>query len=113
MGELDLLPDLFGQDWRQSLLQVNSGNVTIYPTPRWIDYAHLLSDPTREDMAQYLRGGELCVPFFSRPSLFLGFKPRLTISVSDMLIHAPRLSFLTNTLGFHFQVDVAAHVHAQ
>jgi hypothetical protein len=35
--------------------------VTIYPTPRWIDYAHLLSDPTREDMANYLRGGELCV----------------------------------------------------
>jgi hypothetical protein len=59
MGELELLPEFFGQDWRTSLLQANSGNVTIYPSPPLSSWLRLVEDPSRADMAQYLRLGEL------------------------------------------------------
>lgn len=59
MADLDILPELFGQDWRNSLLQASSGNVTIYPSPRLRDYMKLVIHPSREDMHLYIRGGEL------------------------------------------------------
>jgi predicted acylesterase/phospholipase RssA len=59
MADLDILPELFGQDWRNSLLQASSGNVTIYPSPRLRDYMKLIIHPSREDMHLYIRGGEL------------------------------------------------------
>ena len=78
--QMDLLPTVFGQDWRYIFLQVIiliwfipssflivfgarafrdlqqvSGTVTIVPSPTLRNYLRVISDPTRADMVQYLR----------------------------------------------------------
>eukprot|EP00899_Mesostigma_viride_P028365 jgi/Mesvir1/8713/Mv02645-RA.1 len=59
VGELDLMPSLFQQDWSQVFLQKMYGNVTIVPRLRLADYFRLLSDPDREAMARILWRGQL------------------------------------------------------
>ena len=58
LGELDLIPQFFGLDWRNLLLQDFSGDCTIIANPRLDDFFNLISNPTRESMSHYLMRGQ-------------------------------------------------------
>lgn len=58
IADLDLLPVIFGTDWRFIYLQKLTGTVTIVPdAPLWA-YFRVLSDPNLDRMQAYIRGGE-------------------------------------------------------
>jgi hypothetical protein len=58
IADLDLLPVIFGTDWRFIYLQKLTGTVTIVPAaPLW-SYFRVISDPDRETMKEYIRHGE-------------------------------------------------------
>lgn len=58
IADLDLLPLVFGTDWRFIYLQKLTGTVTIVPdAPLWA-YGRILSDPNVERMGEYIRTGE-------------------------------------------------------
>ena len=58
LQNLNLLPRVLGQDWTFVFLQKFGGTVTIVPYLRLRDYLHVISDPTRATMADYMLGGE-------------------------------------------------------
>ena len=58
LSELDLLPVMFGTDWRFIFLQPVSGTVTIVPAAPISAYLRVLTDPNYETMADYIRTGE-------------------------------------------------------
>ena len=58
LSELDLLPVVFGTDWRFIFLQPVSGTVTIVPAAPIGAYLRVLTDPTYDTMADYIRIGE-------------------------------------------------------
>lgn len=58
IADMDLLPLVFGADWRFIYLQKLTGTVTIVPdAPLWA-YFRILSDPNRSRMASYILTGE-------------------------------------------------------
>jgi len=57
--DLDLLPQLLGQDWSSVFLQRFDGTVTVLPKTTFMDWIHILSDPDRTELARKMRGGEL------------------------------------------------------
>jgi len=59
LADMDLSPDVHGQDIRYLFLQKVEGDVTIIPSLKFSDFLHLVSDPGYKDMESYIRRGEL------------------------------------------------------
>ncbi|KAI0774283.1 acyl transferase/acyl hydrolase/lysophospholipase [Fomes fomentarius] len=57
--DLDLLPQLLGQDWSSVFLQRFEGSVTIWPRTRFMDWIHILSDPDPPELETMMRIGQL------------------------------------------------------
>ncbi|KAG9317687.1 hypothetical protein JVU11DRAFT_1899 [Chiua virens] len=57
--DLELLPQLLGQDWSSVFLQRFDGTVTIWPKTRLLDWFHILSDPDPHELQRMIRVGEL------------------------------------------------------
>ncbi|KAI0750813.1 patatin-domain-containing protein [Daedaleopsis nitida] len=57
--DLDLLPQLLGQDWSSVFLQRFEGSVTIWPRTRFMDWIHILSDPDPAELERMIRIGQL------------------------------------------------------
>ncbi|KZT05528.1 patatin-domain-containing protein [Laetiporus sulphureus 93-53] len=57
--DLDLLPQLLGQDWSSVFLQRFEGSVTIWPRTRIMDFMHILSDPDQVELARMIYVGQL------------------------------------------------------
>ncbi|KAI0638196.1 patatin-domain-containing protein [Trametes polyzona] len=57
--DLDLLPQLLGQDWSSVFLQRFEGSVTIWPRTRLMDWVHILSDPDPAELERMMRIGQL------------------------------------------------------
>eukprot|EP00727_Mastigamoeba_balamuthi_P001604 m51a1_g11440 hypothetical protein (586) ;mRNA; f:500-2747 len=56
--ELDLLPTLLGQDWGSLFLQRFGGTVTLVRQARFGAFLRCLSDPSAQEMADYIAEGE-------------------------------------------------------
>jgi hypothetical protein len=59
LATLDLLPNVFGQDWSYIFLQTFYGHVTLVPRVAVRDFFGLVSDPGLTDMRRYFSGGQL------------------------------------------------------
>ncbi|KAF9652224.1 patatin-domain-containing protein [Thelephora ganbajun] len=57
--DLDLLPQLLGQDWSSVFLQRFDGTVTIWPRTRLMDWFHILSDPDPPELERMMGVGQL------------------------------------------------------
>lgn len=57
--DLDLLPQLLGQDWSSVFLQRFEGSVTIWPRTRFMDWIHILSDPDETELTRMMHVGQL------------------------------------------------------
>ncbi|KAH9951578.1 patatin-domain-containing protein [Amylocystis lapponica] len=57
--DLDLLPQLLGQDWSSVFLQRFEGVVTIWPRTRFMDWIRILSDPDPAELDRMLHVGQL------------------------------------------------------
>ncbi|KAJ7180137.1 patatin-domain-containing protein [Mycena crocata] len=57
--DLELLPQLLGQDWSSVFLQRFDSNVTIWPRTRFWDWIRILSDPDPAELQRMIRVGEL------------------------------------------------------
>ncbi|CAK5275540.1 unnamed protein product [Mycena citricolor] len=57
--DLELLPQLLGQDWSSVFLQRFDGNITIWPRTRFWDWIRILSDPDPTELQRMIRVGEL------------------------------------------------------
>ncbi|KAF8621611.1 hypothetical protein AX15_007631 [Amanita polypyramis BW_CC] len=57
--DLELLPQLLGQDWSSVFLQRFDGAVTIWPRTRLWDWFRLLSDPDPLELKRMMRMGQL------------------------------------------------------
>lgn len=56
--DLELMPELLGQNWSGVFLQKFEGSVTIWPKSRAKDWTRLLSDPDDAELARMIRVGE-------------------------------------------------------
>ncbi|KAF8076432.1 patatin-domain-containing protein [Lyophyllum atratum] len=56
--DLELLPQLLGQDWSSVFLQKFEGAVTIWPKTRLWDWFRLLSDPDPSELDRMIRVGQ-------------------------------------------------------
>ncbi|KNZ74447.1 Patatin-like phospholipase domain-containing protein [Termitomyces sp. J132] len=56
--DLELLPQILGQDWSSVFLQRFEGAVTIWPKTRLWDWFRLLSDPDPTELARMMRVGQ-------------------------------------------------------
>ncbi|KAF7332233.1 Patatin-like phospholipase domain-containing protein [Mycena kentingensis (nom. inval.)] len=57
--DLELLPQLLGQDWSSVFLQRFDGNITIWPRTRLQDWFRILSDPSPTELERMMRVGQL------------------------------------------------------
>ncbi|KAJ7507844.1 patatin-domain-containing protein [Mycena galericulata] len=57
--DLELLPQLLGQDWSSVFLQRFDGNVTIWPRTRIWDWLRILSDPDPAELERMMRVGQI------------------------------------------------------
>ncbi|KAH7887712.1 acyl transferase/acyl hydrolase/lysophospholipase [Phlebopus sp. FC_14] len=57
--DLELLPQLLGQDWSSVFLQRFDGAVTIWPKTRLLDWLRILSDPDPAELERMIRVGEI------------------------------------------------------
>ncbi|KZT62955.1 patatin-domain-containing protein [Calocera cornea HHB12733] len=57
--DLELMPQLLGQDWSSVFLQRFDGSVTIWPKTRFMDWINILTDPDEKELERKLRVGEL------------------------------------------------------
>ncbi|KAJ6539378.1 patatin-like phospholipase domain-containing protein [Mycena capillaripes] len=57
--DLELLPQLLGQDWSSVFLQRFDGNVTIWPRTRFWDWVRILSDPDPVELERMMRVGQI------------------------------------------------------
>ncbi|KAJ7700128.1 acyl transferase/acyl hydrolase/lysophospholipase [Mycena rosella] len=57
--DLELLPQLLGQDWSSVFLQRFDGNVTIWPRTRFWDWMRILSDPDPAELERMIRVGQM------------------------------------------------------
>lgn len=58
LRDLSLLPRYRATDFTDVFTQKYEGNCTITPPATFLDYAHIISDPSREDMQRYIDGGQ-------------------------------------------------------
>ncbi|KAJ7068307.1 patatin-domain-containing protein [Mycena amicta] len=56
--DLELLPQLLGQDWSSVFLQRFDGLVTIWPRTRLYDWFQILSDPSPRELERMMRVGQ-------------------------------------------------------
>ncbi|TNY17939.1 acyl transferase/acyl hydrolase/lysophospholipase [Rhodotorula diobovata] len=56
--DLELMPELGGQNWSGVFLQKFEGSVTIWPKSRFKDWFRLLTDPDRDELARMIRVGQ-------------------------------------------------------
>ncbi|TDL29739.1 patatin-domain-containing protein [Rickenella mellea] len=56
--DLDLLPQLLGQDWSSVFLQRFEGTVTIWPKTRFMDWVRILSDPDVKELERMMLVGQ-------------------------------------------------------
>ncbi|GAA5981920.1 hypothetical protein JCM11641_001942 [Rhodosporidiobolus odoratus] len=57
--DLELLPELGGQNWSAVFLQKFEGTVTIWPRSRIVDWFRILTDPDRDELARMIRVGQM------------------------------------------------------
>lgn len=57
--DLELLPQLLGQDWSSVFLQRFEGAVTIWPRTRLTDWIHILTDPDPAELERMMRVGQI------------------------------------------------------
>jgi len=57
--DLELLPQILGQDWSSVFLQRFDGAVTIWPRTRFWNWVSILSDPDPCELEKMIRGGEI------------------------------------------------------
>ncbi|KAJ7047339.1 patatin-domain-containing protein [Mycena alexandri] len=57
--DLELLPQLLGQDWSSVFLQRFDGNVTIWPRTRFWDWVRILTDPDPQELERMMRVGQI------------------------------------------------------
>ncbi|KAG2088483.1 acyl transferase/acyl hydrolase/lysophospholipase [Suillus discolor] len=57
--DLELLPQLLGQDWSSVFLQRFDGAVTIWPRTRILDWLHILSDPDSVELERMIKVGQI------------------------------------------------------
>lgn len=57
--DLELMPELLGQNWSGVFLQKFEGSVTIWPKSRIKDWTRLLSDPDEAELRRMIRVGEI------------------------------------------------------
>ncbi|KAJ7682771.1 patatin-like phospholipase domain-containing protein [Mycena polygramma] len=57
--DLELLPQLLGQDWSSVFLQRFDSNVTIWPRTRFWDWVRILSDPDPHELDRMMRVGQI------------------------------------------------------
>ncbi|KAG2367348.1 acyl transferase/acyl hydrolase/lysophospholipase [Suillus spraguei] len=57
--DLELLPQLLGQDWSSVFLQRFDGTVTIWPRTRILDWLHILSDPDSAELERMMKVGQI------------------------------------------------------
>ncbi|EIW76130.1 patatin-domain-containing protein [Coniophora puteana RWD-64-598 SS2] len=57
--DLELLPQLLGQDWSSVFLQRFEGAVTIWPRTRILDWMHILTDPDPAELERMMRVGQV------------------------------------------------------
>ncbi|KAH7929478.1 patatin-domain-containing protein [Leucogyrophana mollusca] len=57
--DLELLPQLLGQDWSSVFLQRFDGAVTIWPRTRFLDWIHILSDPDPPELERMMKVGQV------------------------------------------------------
>ncbi|THH15500.1 hypothetical protein EW146_g4984 [Bondarzewia mesenterica] len=57
--DLELLPQLLGQDWSSVFLQRFDGTVTIWPRTRFMDWIGILSDPDPPELARMIHVGQI------------------------------------------------------
>lgn len=58
LKDLDLLPEVLGQDWSSAFLQSFGGTVTIWPKTRLWDWPRILTDPDRAELYRMLSVGQ-------------------------------------------------------
>ncbi|KAL8277168.1 hypothetical protein RQP46_010416 [Phenoliferia psychrophenolica] len=56
--DLELLPELGGQNWSAVFLQKFEGTVTIWPKSRLWDWFRILTDPDRDELSRMIRVGQ-------------------------------------------------------
>jgi len=56
--DLELLPQVLGQDWSSVFLQRFDGAVTIWPKTRVLDWFRILTDPDPKELERMIRVGE-------------------------------------------------------
>ncbi|KIM19965.1 hypothetical protein M408DRAFT_30776 [Serendipita vermifera MAFF 305830] len=56
--DLELMPQLLGQDWSSVFLQKFEGSVTILPRTQLMDWVHILSDPTVDELKRMIHVGQ-------------------------------------------------------
>ncbi|KIY71470.1 patatin-domain-containing protein [Cylindrobasidium torrendii FP15055 ss-10] len=57
--DLELLPEIVGQDWSSVFLQRFEGAITIWPKTRFMDWLAILEDPTVEEMDRKMKVSQL------------------------------------------------------
>ncbi|KAF8914659.1 acyl transferase/acyl hydrolase/lysophospholipase [Mucidula mucida] len=57
--DLELLPEILGQDWSSIFLQRFEGAITIWPKTRALDWVRILDDPDVEDLDRMMKVGKL------------------------------------------------------
>lgn len=57
--DLELLPQLLGQDWSSVFLQRFDGAITIWPRTRLWDWFRLLADPDPHELERMIKAGQL------------------------------------------------------
>lgn len=55
--DLDLLPQMYGKDWRHTALQHSRGNITLNPKPPFADYLFLIKDVSYERLKRMMKHG--------------------------------------------------------
>jgi len=87
LGELNLLPQFLGADWRVIFTQPLTGDITIVPRANPLHFMRVITDPNRERMEDYIIRGERAVwPSLVRISNHVRFEKMLSQSY-DMLRH--------------------------
>ncbi|KAF8307243.1 patatin-domain-containing protein [Clavulina sp. PMI_390] len=57
--DLELMPQIIGQDWSSVFLQRFDGSITIHPRIQIKDFYRILTDPDRPNMERMIHAGEL------------------------------------------------------
>lgn len=58
LSDMDLLPQMFGHDWRNTIHQQTRGQITMNPKPPLRNYFLLINDPSLSRMTEYFKTGQ-------------------------------------------------------